>query len=459
MRLHCDDSVKLVRGAKQYIYDQDSAEYLDCISSSAHVGHCHPHVVSRTQRQMSRLVASQGFMVDSLSVFLKQLTALLPRELAICYLTNSRSQACDLAVRLACSSTNRRDVISVESSAIFERLSLTAASRSVDDKDRGTYGSIAGASRSSDDAWLVHGAALPGPHHNCPNCHSDSATNDGAGSVKCLLSQLQKSGNSVAAYASECVFSHAGVIVPPEDYFGVVYRAVRSLGGLCIMDETFTGLGRIGGYYWGFEKFGVVPDIVIVGENIGNGFPFSVVATRADISDKLPDFITTFSGNPVSCVVGSAVLDVIANEQLLTSADNVGRVMRQKLSRLAGKHDCIGEIRGSGLIYGVTIVTDTETGAPNSSLARLICRRLSESRIIVATSGASDNVLTITPPMCFTVSNVHQLCTALDNVLMSVTPSEFINRETADNTSSNKRTNITESQEETISPSSKRQHI
>lgn len=125
----------------------------------------------------------------------------------------------------------------------------------------------------------------------------------------------------------------SGVIIPHKSYYEKVYKTVRDHGALIIADETQTGLGRTGDHFWGFENFGpgLVPDIVTVGRPLGAGHPIGAVITSSRVSRKLGSYFSTFGGNPVSCAIGLAVLDVINNENLMSSARNVGKMLMDLL--------------------------------------------------------------------------------------------------------------------------------
>src|SRR5258708_40106904 len=138
--------------------------------------------------------------------------------------------------------------------------------------------------------------------------------------------------------------SIAGQIVFPDGYLAAVYDAVRQAGGVCIADEVQTGFGRTGTHFWAFESYGVAPDIVVLGKPIGNGHPLGAVITTPEIAasfDNGMEYFNTFGGNPVSCAVGLAVLDVIRDEELQQNALEVGDYLKQLLRELQNKHSLI----------------------------------------------------------------------------------------------------------------------
>src|SRR5207237_2799311 len=129
------------------------------------------------------------------------------------------------------------------------------------------------------------------------------------------------------AVISESLLSCCGQLVLPENYLKAAYRHVRKAGGLCIADEVQVGFGRTGTHFWGFETQDVVPDIVTMGKPIGNGHPLAAVVTTPEIAASFTngmEYFNTFGGNPVSCAIGLAGLDVIEEEKLQENALRAG---------------------------------------------------------------------------------------------------------------------------------------
>jgi len=130
------------------------------------------------------------------------------------------------------------------------------------------------------------------------------------------------------------------------------------------------------------------------------------------------EYFNTFGGNNVSCVIGKEVLDVIKEENLQQNAKHLGQLLRQELQSLQNQFDCIGDIRGEGLFYGIEFILDKKTQQPGTSLAKGIVQKLREDfRILVSTDGPYDNVLKLKPPLCWTAQNVYYFISSLQNVL------------------------------------------
>jgi alanine-glyoxylate transaminase / (R)-3-amino-2-methylpropionate-pyruvate transaminase len=194
---------------------------------------------------------------------------------------------------------------------------------------------------------------------------------------------------------------------------------VREHGGLCIADEVQTGFGRTGEHYWGFQNFGVVPDIVTMAKGIGNGVPLAAVTTRMEIAQALTQrtHFNTFGGNPVCMAAGMAVLDVIEEEGLQENARVVGGRLKAGLQRLMAGHALIGDVRGLGLMLGVELVRDRRTKEPASAGTLEVMEAAREMGVLLGKGGLAGNVLRIKPPMCITAADADFALDVLDRAL------------------------------------------
>jgi len=232
--------------------------------------------------------------------------------------------------------------------------------------------------------------------------------------------KIADAGQSLAAFFCESALSCGGQIILPRNYLSDVYTAVRNAGGVCVADEVQTGFGRAGTHFWMFETQGVVPDIVTLGKPIGNGHPLGAVITTREIAASFAngmEYFNTFGGNPVSCAVGLAVLDVIRDEELQQNALEVGDYLKQELRELQNKHSLIGDLRGLGLFLGIEFVRDPETLEPADSEAAQIVERMKERCVLLSTDGPYHNVIKIKPPMVFSKADADLLISGLDCVV------------------------------------------
>jgi 4-aminobutyrate aminotransferase-like enzyme len=224
----------------------------------------------------------------------------------------------------------------------------------------------------------------------------------------------------IAAFICESIPGCAGQMPLPPGYLAAAYRAVREAGALCIADEVQVGFGRVGSHTWAFETQDVIPDIVTLGKPIGNGHPLAAVITRREIAEAFDngmEYFNTFGGNPVSCAVGLAVLEVMEEEGLQERARVLGDRLLRGLHSLADRHQAIGDVRGRGLFVGVDLVEDRESRKPDPVLAKRVVERLKERGILVNTEGPGDNVLKIKPPLQVTESDLDRFLEELDRAL------------------------------------------
>jgi 4-aminobutyrate aminotransferase-like enzyme len=401
--------LKIVRGFKQYLYDDTGRAYLDVYNNVPLVGHSHPRVVRAAQGQMALLNTNTRYLHDNLTRYAQRLARLLPEPLSVCYVVNSGSEANELALRLARAATGREDVIVLEHAYHGHTTSLI-------DVSPYKFDGPGGRGRKP---W-VQVAPLPDDYRGRYRRGDPEAGAKYAQHVAEILDGLRAEGRAPAAFLAETLPSVAGQIVLPPGYLAEAYRHVRAAGGLCIADEVQVGFGRLGTRFWGFETQDVVPDVVVLGKPIGNGHPLAAVITTPAIAaafDNGMEFFSTFGGNPVSCAVGLAVLDVLEEERLQEHALRVGGHLTAGLRRLMARHAVIGDVRGSGLFLGVELVRDRETREPAPEQAAYVVNRLRERGVLTGTDGPHHNVIKIRPPLVLGEADADLFVEVLDETL------------------------------------------
>jgi 4-aminobutyrate aminotransferase-like enzyme len=396
----------MVKAAFQYMYDASGKTYLDARNNIPHVGHCHPKVVQAGQQQMALLNTNTRYLYDQLNDYAEQLLAKFPEPLNKVFFVNSGSAASDLAIRLAYTHTNQRDVMVVEHG--YHGNTKT-------DIDISPY-KFEGKGGEGPASYILK-VPIPdtfrGPYRD----------NEGkAGKLYAheAIRLLNKNDRKVAAFICEPVIGCGGQIPLPKGYSKEVYSAIRSQGGVCISDEVQTGFGRLGEHFWGFQMQDVVPDIVILGKSMGNGHPLAAVVTSSEVARSFEngmEFFSSYGGNPVSCAIGRAVLEVIEEEELQRNALETGNCFKKRLSMLAENCPEMGDVRGLGLFLGIEFVKDQDTLEPYTRLAKHVENQLRENGILVGTDGPYENVIKIKPPMCFSKSNMQQLVDELETII------------------------------------------
>jgi 4-aminobutyrate aminotransferase-like enzyme len=408
LRLAYRRPVHIARASMQYVYDSDGRRLLDAYNNVPHVGHCHPDVVRAAEQQLRLLNTNTRYVHDSLEAFARELAATMPDPLSVCYFVNSGSEANELAIRLARVHTGRRDVLVLEHAYHGITTTLT---------DISPY-KFDGPGGDGRQAW-VHVAPIPDVYRGRYRDDLATAGKRYADDARLIVEHLMQD-RALAAFIAESAPSVAGQIILPPGYLERTYASVRAAGAVCIADEVQTAYGRMGTHFYAFQAHDVVPDIVVLGKPIGNGYPLGAVVTTPEIAasfDNGLELFSTFGGSTVSCAVGRAVLDVVRRERVEEHARRTGGRLLEALRDLQGPHPVVGDVRGSGLYLGVELVTDREARRPATAEADYVVNRLREEGILIGTDGPQHNVLKIRPPMPFSDDDAGLLVGTLDRIL------------------------------------------
>lgn len=407
LRTSYSEPLTLVRGWRHFLFDQRGRRHLDAYNNVPHVGHCHPRVTRAVHEQTAKLATNTRYLHAGMQRYADRLRTWLPDSLDVFFFTPSGSEANELAVRLVRQHTGRDD-IAVMDHGYHGHTNATMAMSPYKFRQPGA--------RPKPD-W-VHVTAQPdvyrGPHRG------DDAGARYAAEVAETIAGIEGSG--LAAYLCECLPSVGGQLELPDGFLAPVYEAVRKAGGLCIADDVQTGLWRTGEHAFGFEKHGVVPDLLVLGKPLGNGFPLGAVVTTRAIAESFangPEFFSTFGGSTVAMAAGLAVLDVLRDEGLADNARTVGARLLQGLRSLQRRHPLIGDVRGRGFFLGVELVEDRDSRTPATAAASTVKNALRARRVLIGTDGPFDNVLKIRPPMTFDENAADCLLEELDRALAS----------------------------------------
>ena len=400
--------LKLVRGWRQYLYDETGRTFLDVYNNVPLVGHSHPRVVHAAQEQLALLNTNTRYLHENILRYAERLTALMPKPLEVCYVVNSGSEANELALRLARAHTRSEDVIVLEHAYHGHTNTLI---------DISPY-KFDGPGGNGRKPW-VHVAPLADDYRGLYRRGESQLGEKYARHAGAICDELQQRDKR-PTFIAETLPSVGGQIVFPPEYLAETYRHVRAVGGVCIADEVQVGFGRLGTHFWGFETQDVVPDIVVLGKPIGNAFPLAAVVTTREIAQSFSngmEFFSTFGGNPVSCSVGLAVLDVVKDEALQENALSVGNYWISALSNLQQQFPLVGDVRGSGLFLGLDLVASRETREPAAQQASYIVNRLRENGILAGTDGPNHNVIKLRPPLIFSEADAALFCATLESIL------------------------------------------
>jgi alanine-glyoxylate transaminase/(R)-3-amino-2-methylpropionate-pyruvate transaminase len=405
------DPIMIVEGWMQWLFDETGRRYLDMFAGIVTVscGHAHPRVTAAVTRQLETLQhATTIYLHPNLPLLAKKLASKMPDGLDVTYFVNSGSEANDLAITMARLHTGHTDVIALRNAY------------------HGT--SPAALGLTSHSTWKypvpqntrVHHALCPDPYRNPFEGAPEEVARKSAADIRDLI--RYSTPGRIAAFIAEPIQGVGGATLGASNYLREAYAVVREHGGLCIADEVQTGFGRTGAHYWGFQNFGVTPDIVTMAKGLGNGAPIAAVTTTAEIAASLTQRIhfNTFGGNPVSMAAGLAVLDAIDEDGLQENCRVLGARLKDGLEELAARHDVIGDVRGLGLMLGVELVRDRTSKEPAKQETAEVLELARERGVLIGKGGLDGNVLRIKPPMCITADDVDFTLAVLDEAFEAV---------------------------------------
>ncbi len=401
------EPLEIVRGRAQYLFDRRGRAYLDGVNNVCHVGHCHPRVVEAAREQVGELNTNTRYLHSNIGRLAERLAAMFDDPLEVCYFVNSGSEANELALRIAQTVTGRRQMLALEHAYHGHTSSLIDLSSYKHDGPGGT---------GAPD-WVQ---VLPSPDPYRGIHRGEDSGLAYARTVTEAIDAARGAGREIAGLIAEPILGCAGQVVPPEGFLRQAFESVRAAGGLAIADEVQIGFGRVGSHWWGFEAQGAVADIVTMGKPFGNGHPLAAVITTREIADAFDngmEFFATFGGNPVSCAIGLAVLDVIEDEGLRERAADTGDFLLTELRSLAERHSAIGDVRGLGLYLGVEMVADRASRAPDAAVLTRAIEAMRSTGVLMSTDGPDHNVLKLKPPLVFDRTDAELFLSAFDRAL------------------------------------------
>lgn len=401
-----DEPVHLVRGQGVRVWDAEGREYLDCYNNVPHVGHCHPRVVEAICRQAGTLNTHTRYLHEGILDYVEALTATFGPPFDTALMCCTGSEANDLALRMAQALTGRSGVIATDHTYHGNTAAVQQLSRT--NPPPGGYGD--------------HLAFVPAPDSYRPlggtpgMAHAEAF----AAAVARQIEVLQSRPCGFSTLILCPFFANEGFPDLPPGWLAPTEKVVRAAGGVIIADEVQPGFGRLGSHFWGHQKIGLSPDIVTLGKPMANGHPVAAVVAPSDTMQtfrKQFRYFNTFGGNPVSCAAALATLQVVQDEGLQANAADVGAHARAGLRDLAARHDCIGDVRGSGLFFGAEMVLDRGTKAPATAFVKRVANGMRRRGVLLNFLGIHYNVLKIRPPLPFSRADADRLIETLDAVL------------------------------------------
>ncbi|SKB28271.1 aspartate aminotransferase family protein [Daejeonella lutea] len=371
-------SLEVVRAEGIYLYDCSGKQYIDLVSGFAvsNTGHRHPKVVGAIKDQVDKYMhlTVYGEYIQSPQVrFAEKLASVLPPSLQSVYFVNSGTEATEGAMKLAKRYTGRAKIVACKNSY---------------------HGSSQGALSIMGNEYYkqAYRPLLPAIDFIEFN----------------KLPDLDLITEQTAAVVIETIQGEAGVRVPSPEYMLQLREKCLNTGALLILDEIQTGFGRTGTLF-GFQQFGIVPDILLIAKGMGGGMPIGAFVSSHEIMGVLKEnpilgHITTFGGHPVSCAAGLANLQVIIDENLLD-----GVPAKEKLFRKLLRHPRITEVRGKGLMLSVQLETFDQI--------ETISKRCQEKGVIIDWFLHCDTALRIAPPLIISETEIIEACRVIIEVI------------------------------------------
>lgn len=405
------EPLMIVEGHMQWLFDETGKRYLDMFAGIVTVscGHCHPRITKAIHDQVDRLQHTTTiYLHPGMPSFAKKLASKMPEGLDVTYFVNSGSEANDLAIQMARTFTGNTDVIALRNAYH----GASPFTNTLTSHSTWKYPVNVGSG--------IHHAINPDPYRSPFEGTPEEIASKSAADIKDLI-RFSTPGK-VAAFIAEPIQGVGGATHGAKNYLSEAYSIIRQHGGLCIADEVQTGFGRTGEYYWGFQNFDVIPDIVVMAKGIGNGVPLAAVTTRTEIAQALTErtHFNTFGGNPVCMAAGSAVLDVIDEDGLQENSRVVGARLKAGLDKLKSDHKLVGDVRGMGLMLGMELVRDRSTKEPAKAETLQILEEAREMGMLIGKGGIDGSVIRIKPPMCITADDADFAVDVLHRALTAV---------------------------------------
>jgi 4-aminobutyrate aminotransferase-like enzyme len=387
-------------------------EYLDCVNNISHVGHSHIKIHDAMVKQNLKLNTNTRYLYKIINDYSNRLLNKFPKELDTIFFVCTGSEANDLAYRIAQNYTNSKDVIVMDNAYHGHTNTLIDLSP-YKFKGRGGLGK----------KDYVHIADMPDGLRGKWRYSEKNWVKKYILQVQSTIDNIYKNNGKLSCFFVESILGCGGQVVLPPKYLMEVFKIIKKKNALCIVDEVQTGFGRVGSHFWGFEEHGIIPDIVTLGKPMGNGHPIAAVVTTKKIANKFNngmEYFNSFGGNPVSCAIGNAVLDVIEDEKLQNNAQITGKYFLESLNNIRLKFpQFISEIRGKGLFIGIDLIKNNNN-FPNDKLATFIVNKMREKGILLSTDGPYHNVIKIKPPMTFNYNNVDLVCYELIKIFKNL---------------------------------------
>ena len=407
-----DFKLVAARGAGVWVTDVDGNVFLDCNAGVAvcSTGHCHPEVVKAIQDQAAQLIHMCGtdYYYSLMPELAKKIGELVPiNGPTRTHFANSGTEAVETALKLAMHATGREKFISFFGSfhgRTLGSLSLTSSKAA----------QRLGFKRQALD--VVH-VPYPNDYRNpftAEMCGRGGAADGALNWIENLLFKTTTPPQEVAAIVVEPIQGEGGYVPAPQGFLKGLRRICDEHGILLVVDEVQSGMGRTGKMF-ATQHYGIEADVICIAKGIASGLPLGLCVARADLMDwKKGAHASTFGGNPV-CIAAALKTIELLERELIANAAEVGDYLKQGLQKLMTKHECVGDVRGMGLMLGVEFVKDKTSRQPDPELRDRVEMATYQRGMILL--GAGTNTIRWSPPLILTKDNVDVALEIFDDAI------------------------------------------
>ena len=404
--------VTVDHGEGIYVWDIDGNRWTDFTSGIAvtNTGHCHPRVVSAIQEQAGKIIHAQQniFAHEPMMKAAAALVETLPDRLNQVFWANSGAEAVEGAIKLAKVATGRPAIIAFRG-AFHGRTHAAMSVTSSRSKVRGHYEPLLAGIYFAPYPYLFRSPYKGNPEDADLAYFSELE----------YLFETMVMPDDVAGVIVETIAGEGGYMVPTERWFKKVRALCDKYGIMLIVDEIQTGMGRTG-KMWGFEHFGIEPDIMTVAKGIASGMPVSAIVSDKAIMDKWAPGAHggTYGGNAVGTAAAYATLQVMKDERLVENSAAMGAVLTSGLEEIQARNPVIGDIRGKGLMVATEFVRPD--GAPNPEAVAKVIQKCQDEKVLLLNCGTYDQAIRIIPPLVVNETQINEFLDVYERAVTSL---------------------------------------
>jgi 4-aminobutyrate aminotransferase / (S)-3-amino-2-methylpropionate transaminase / 5-aminovalerate transaminase len=400
------------------ITDVEGREYIDFAGGIgvANAGHCDDEVVKAIQDQAAKYIHTcfHVVMYEPYVELAKKLNEITPGSFPKkTMFANSGAEAVENAIKIARHATGRPAIIAFED-AFHGRTLLAMSLTSKMKPYKSGFGPYAPEIYRMPYAYCYRcafGLEYPSCELHCAYYLKE-------------FFNIYISSEQVGALIVEPVLGEGGFVVPPKEYFKVLQKICQDNGILFIADEVQTGFGRTGKMF-AVEHFEIAPDILVMAKSIAGGLPLSAITGKTEIMDhpQVGGLGGTYSGNPLACRAGLAVLEQFEKKKLLAKGEVIGKKVMKRFKEFEEKYPVVGDVRGLGAMVGMELVVDRRTKEPATALTKQLVTKCREKGLLMISAGTHSNIIRPLMPLVITEEQLERGLKIIGEALDEINPS------------------------------------